>query len=87
MASGIAIAGIVWLFGLMISLLATGFWIWVIVDCAVNEPAEGNDKIVWLLLIILLPFLGSLLYIVIRRPSRPIVAEATTYHPKKPRPY
>lgn len=59
-------------------LFTTAFWIWMIIDCATNEPDKGNDKIVWLLLIILLPFIGSLLYFFVRRPQRPIVAQYTT---------
>jgi len=31
---------------------------------------EGNDKIVWILLIIFLPFLGALLYFLIGRDKR-----------------
>ncbi len=31
---------------------------------------EGNDKIVWVLLIIFLPFLGALLYFLIGRDKR-----------------
>ena len=47
-----------------------GFWIFQIVDCATKEPNEGNTKIVWLLIIIFLHFLGALLYFLIRRPER-----------------
>ena len=35
-----------------------------------REPSEGNDKLVWILLIVLLGFLGALLYFFIRRPQR-----------------
>ncbi|MBL8888793.1 MAG: PLDc N-terminal domain-containing protein [Planctomycetaceae bacterium] len=73
--TGLAISLFVWLIVGSLSLLTTAFWIWMIVDCATNEPNEGNDKIVWLLLIILLPFIGSLLYFFVRRPQRPILAQ------------
>ena len=46
------------------------FWIWMLVDCATNEPAEGNDKLVWLLVIILLAWIGALVYLLARRPTR-----------------
>ena len=46
------------------------FWIWTLVDCATNEPAEGNDKLVWLLVIILLGWIGALVYLLARRPTR-----------------
>ena len=46
------------------------FWIWTIIDCVQNEPAAGNDKIVWLLVIFFTNFIGALLYIIIRKPER-----------------
>lgn len=60
------------LFGLiaLIALLGTIFWIWMIVDCATNEPAEGNEKIIWLLIIILTHFVGAAIYFFARRPTR-----------------
>jgi hypothetical protein len=75
MATSFAVGLAVWLFLGSLSLIGTAFWIWMIVDCATNEPSQGNDKIVWLLLILLLPFLGSLLYFFVRRPQRPVLAQ------------
>lgn len=54
----------------LLGLLVTGFWIWMIIDCAVNETNEGNTKIVWILIIIFTHGLGALLYFLIRRPQR-----------------
>ncbi len=51
-------------------VLGTIFWIWMLVECATNEPSEGNDKIVWILIIALTHLLGALLYFFIRRPQR-----------------
>ena len=31
---------------------------------------EGSDKLIWLLLILFLPFLGAFLYFIIGRPKR-----------------
>ena len=45
-------------------------WIWMIVDCATNEPAEGNEKIVWILVIVFAHLLGALIYWLVRRPER-----------------
>jgi len=58
------------LIGLTLGVAALAFWIWMIVDCATNEPAS-NEKIVWLLVIVLLHFLGALIYFFARRSSRP----------------
>jgi hypothetical protein len=58
------------LIGLPLFLAMLAFWIWMIVDCATNEPAS-NDKIVWLLVIVLLQFIGALIYFFARRLNRP----------------
>jgi hypothetical protein len=52
------------------ALIMLAFWIWVIVDVVKNEPSEGNDKIVWLLVVILLSWVGALIYLLARRPKR-----------------
>lgn len=46
------------------------FWIWAILDCARYESPDDNDKIVWILIILLLHWLGALLYTLVRRPER-----------------
>ncbi|UCC11383.1 MAG: PLDc_N domain-containing protein [candidate division WOR-3 bacterium] len=53
-----------------VGLLGTAFWIWMIIDCANNEPNEGNDKIVWILVIVLTGFIGAAIYYFARRPNR-----------------
>jgi hypothetical protein len=58
---------------LIISLIGFGvmvFWIWMIVECATKEPNQGNDKIVWILIIVLAGWLGALIYYFVRRPRR-----------------
>lgn len=62
-------------FGLMCAMFLFGlagtiFWIWMLVDCLMNEPSEGNDKIIWAIVIVLTNLLGALLYFFIRRPDR-----------------
>ena len=42
----------------------------MLVDCLKNEPSEGNDKVIWTIVILLLNFLGALLYFLVRRPER-----------------
>ena len=59
----------------LLSLLGTIFWIWMIIDCIGNGSLTGTTKIVWLLVVILLPVLGSLLYFFLARggSARPLV--------------
>ena len=58
------------LFIFPIALLLLAFWIWMIVDCATKEPSEGNNKIIWILVIILTSWIGALIYYFVRRPER-----------------
>ena len=67
---GIMVAPLVLLLGLAFGLAVTVFWVWMIVDCATKEPSEGNDKVVWLLVILLTNWIGALIYYFIRRPQR-----------------
>jgi hypothetical protein len=53
-----------------IAIMATVFWIWMLVDCAMKEPSQGNDKIVWILVILFTHLIGAALYFFIRRPKR-----------------
>lgn len=58
-----------WIF-LFIGIGGTMLWIWMIVDCAINEPSEGNDKLIWILIIVLTHWIGALIYLLVRRPKR-----------------
>ncbi len=51
-------------------LLSLVMWIWMLVDCLKYEPSEGNEKVIWILLMVFLGIIGSLLYYFIRRPQR-----------------
>ena len=53
-----------------LGLLGTVLWIWMLIDCATNEPSEGSDKIVWMLVILFTHGLGALIYLLARRPER-----------------
>ena len=64
------IALLVPLVAVTIVVLGTILWIWMIIDCAMNEPSEGNDKIIWILIIVLAHGLGALIYFLARRPQR-----------------
>jgi phosphotransferase system glucose/maltose/N-acetylglucosamine-specific IIC component len=67
--AGIGMA-VVALVATLFGLAVTGFWIWMLIDCVSNEPSEGNDKIIWILIIIFTHGLGALIYFFVRRPER-----------------
>lgn len=54
----------------LFAIAGTIFWIWMIVDCAYNEKSEGNDKLIWILIILLTHWIGALIYLLVRRPKR-----------------
>jgi len=59
------------LIGIGLWLAGGAFWLWMLVDCVQNEPPTGNDKVVWLLVIVLIPWpFGALIYYFFRRPDR-----------------
>ncbi len=53
-----------------IGIAGTILWIWMIIDCATKEPSEGNEKLVWILIIVLTHWVGALIYLLVRRPKR-----------------
>jgi hypothetical protein len=53
-----------------IGLLLTVLWIWMLVEILTKEPDQGNDRVVWLIVVILTGWLGALIYLLARRPER-----------------
>lgn len=54
---------------LILALVATAFWVFTIVDCAVQPPTRhrGVSKPVWILIVVLLPVLGGILWLIVGR--------------------
>jgi hypothetical protein len=48
----------------------TVLWIWTLIDCIKNEPTEGNERIVWVVVIAVTHLIGALIYLIVRRPQR-----------------
>jgi hypothetical protein len=59
-----------WCCGCVVGLGLLVLWIWTIVDCATREPKEGNERLIWILIIVLTGWIGSLIYVFVRRPQR-----------------
>ena len=55
---------------ILIAFLGFCFWLWMLIECALKEPSVGNDKVVWVLIILLTNVLGGVLYFIFRRPKR-----------------
>ena len=59
-----------WAFCAVLGLVALVFWIWLLIDCLTKEPSEGNDKLIWVLVIVFTNWVGALIYYFVRRPER-----------------
>jgi len=61
---------------LILALVATAFWVYTIVDCSV-QPANrhrGVSKPIWILIVVLFPVLGGLLWLAVGRIRRSTIA-------------
>ncbi|ARV07959.1 hypothetical protein BTO04_02510 [Polaribacter sp. SA4-10] len=45
-------------------LLSIGLWIYCLIDILKNKFLQ-NDKLIWILVVIFIPFIGSLMYLFI----------------------
>lgn len=45
-------------------------WIWTLLDCIKNEPDQGNERIIWVVVIAVAQLVGAIIYLVARRPVR-----------------
>jgi hypothetical protein len=43
------------------------FWIWMLVDCLKNPRLQGTEKLIWVLVIIFLHWIGALVYYFVGR--------------------
>lgn len=61
--------GIFQLLIIVIALLTVVIFVTALVSIVKNE-FKNNDKLIWLLVVLFLPFLGSILYFIIGRKTR-----------------
>ncbi len=66
MGFGIFHAAVLLLF-LPLMILGFVFWIWMLVDCLTNTRLQGTEKIVWVLVLIFLHWLGAAIYYFVGR--------------------
>lgn len=59
---------------LPLGLLSMVFWVWMLVDAAQNKGLSQDDRVVWIIVIALLHFLGALIYLIFGRPKRNLVS-------------
>jgi hypothetical protein len=61
---------------LILALVATAFWVYTIVDCAVQPPTRhrGVSKPIWILIVVFIPVLGGVLWLLVGRTRRATLA-------------
>ena len=57
------------LISLVIGVLCFAFWLWMLIHAITNKGLTDGEKIVWVLVVIFLPVLGSILYFFLGRPK------------------
>jgi hypothetical protein len=55
-------------FSIVVGLMV--LWIWTLIDCIKNESIEGNERIVWVVVIAVTHWIGARIYLIVRRPQR-----------------
>jgi hypothetical protein len=53
-----------------ISLISFVIWVWLLIHAITNNGLRDGEKIMWVLVMIFLPCLGSILYFFIGRPKK-----------------
>ena len=57
-------------FAFMIGLGFTVIWVLALIEIVRSEFQDKNERLIWLLLVILLPLIGTILYFAIGRKQR-----------------
>ncbi len=78
MLFGFPVAILIILFILALIIGGTIFWIWMLIDCAINKRTSDSQKLLWILVIFFTHLLGALLYFFLGRQPR---QTQTTYQP------
>ena len=61
---------------LLIALVGTVFWVWMLVDC-LSSSMPNEEKILWFLVVFFLHLLGAILYFFIKRKGHSVAGAAT----------
>jgi hypothetical protein len=70
LAAGTAATGLA--IGMLIFWIIFGgvgfiLWLWALIDCIRRQFTNPNDKVLWLVLIILIGWIGPILYLIVGR--------------------
>lgn len=76
----------------ILPLLLFAFWIWMLVDCLINQKLKGSEKVLWVLLMIFTSMIGAIIYFFVGRSKRGAQIQGYPqnqgfYQPDEPRQY
>jgi hypothetical protein len=52
---------------LFIIMIPTILWFWALIDVMQSNFSDSNNKLMWVMIILLVPVIGSILYLIIGR--------------------
>ncbi len=55
---------------IVVAVALFAFWLWMLIDALRNKALTDNEKLVWVLVIVFLHFLGAIIYFFVAR-SKP----------------
>jgi Phospholipase_D-nuclease N-terminal len=58
------------LFAGTVGLAGLALWIWMLVEVLTRETDEGNNRLIWALVIVFTHWVGALIYLLVRRQER-----------------
>ncbi len=58
------------IFAIVFLIAASIFWLWMLIDALANPRLQPIEKLVWVLVIFFLHFIGALVYFVVGRQQR-----------------
>jgi hypothetical protein len=53
-----------------VGLAGLALWIWMLVEVLTRETDEGNNRLIWALVIVFTHWIGALIYLLVRRQER-----------------
>lgn len=66
-AGGLLLGGGCVLIWIVLCLLSLVLWIWALVDAIKNPGLSNNERLIWILVILLTNLLGAIIYLLIGR--------------------
>jgi hypothetical protein len=52
---------------ILLGIVGLGLWIWALVDAIQNPALSSNERLIWILVIVLTSWIGALIYLAIGR--------------------